>query len=104
MSGASQLREQILNTDFFGSNPNPGANYLVRPTLLCMCSVAQSHPTLCHPMDCSPPGSSPGKNTGVGCHFLLQGIFLTQGLNLSFLQSAELAGRFFTTAPPGKPN
>ena len=35
-------------------------------------------------MDCSPPGSSvhgifPG--TGVGCHFLLQEIFLTQGLN-----------------------
>ena len=27
----------------------------------------------------------PGKNTGVGCHFLLQGIFLTQGLNLSLL-------------------
>ena len=36
----------------------------------------QSCPTLCDPMDCSPPGSrpwdSPGKNTGVGCHFLLQ--------------------------------
>ena len=27
----------------------------------------------------------PGKNTGVGSHFLLQGIFLTQGLNLHFL-------------------
>ena len=27
----------------------------------------------------------PGKNTGVGCHLLLQGIFLTQGLNLSLL-------------------
>ena len=27
------------------------------------------------------PWGSPGKNTGVGCHFLLQGIFLTQGLN-----------------------
>ena len=27
-------------------------------------------------------GIFPGKNTGVGCHFLLQGIFLTQGLNL----------------------
>ena len=27
----------------------------------------------CNPMDCSLPGSSsPGKNTGVGCHFLLQ--------------------------------
>ncbi|CAN0476709.1 unnamed protein product [Rangifer tarandus platyrhynchus] len=34
-------------------------------------------------MDCSPPvhGSSLGKNTGVGCHVLLQGIFPTQGLN-----------------------
>ena len=27
------------------------------------------------------PWSSPGKNTGVGCHFLLPGIFLTQGSN-----------------------
>ena len=26
-----------------------------------------------------------GKNTGVGCHFLLQGIFLTQGSNLCLL-------------------
>ena len=42
------------------------------------------------PMDCSPPGSSvqgdsPGKNTGVGCHALLQGIFPTQGLNSDLL-------------------
>ena len=29
----------------------------------------------------SPPWDSPGKNTGVGGHFLLHGIFLTQGLN-----------------------
>ena len=39
--------------------------------LVWVCSVAQSCPTLCDPMDCSPPGSSvhgdsPGKNTGVG--------------------------------------
>ena len=39
-----------------------------------------------NPMDCSLPastvhGGSPGKNTGVGCHALLQGIFPTQGLN-----------------------
>ena len=40
-------------------------------------------------MDCSLlgtrflcPWNSPGKNTGVGCHSLLQGIFPTQGLNL----------------------
>ena len=36
----------------------------------------QSCPALCNPIDGSPPGShpwdSPGKNTGVGCHFLLQ--------------------------------
>ena len=36
----------------------------------------QSCPTLCNPIDSSPPGShpwdSPGKNTRVGCHFLLQ--------------------------------
>ena len=50
---------------------------------------AQSCPALCDPLDCTPPGSCPwnflGKNTRVGCHFLLQGIFLTQGLNLNLL-------------------
>ena len=56
---------------------------------MCVCiyvCVAQSCLTVCDPMDCSPAGSSvhgifSGKNTGVGCHFLLWGIFLTQGLN-----------------------
>ena len=48
--------------------------------------VTQSCLTLCNPMNCSLPGSSvhgdsPGKNTGVGCHALFQGIFPTQGLN-----------------------
>ena len=43
--------------------------------------------TLCDPVDYSPPsssvhGASPGKNTGVGYHFLLQGVFPTQGSNL----------------------
>ena len=43
----------------------------------------------CDPMDCSPPGSSVhgnslGKNTGVDCHSLLQGIFPSQGSNLAF--------------------
>ena len=32
------------------------------------------------------PGDSPGKNTGVGCHFILQGIFPTQGSNLGLLR------------------
>ena len=51
-----------------------------------LCLVAQSCLTLCDLMDCSPPGSSvhgdsTGKNTGVGCHALLQGIFPTSGSN-----------------------
>ena len=50
----------------------------------------QSYLTLCNPMDCSLPGSSvhgdsPGKNTEMGCHALLQWAFLTQGLNLCLL-------------------
>ena len=52
--------------------------------------VTRSCPALCHPVDCSLPGSSVhgdswGKNPGVGCHFLLQGIFLTQGSNPGLL-------------------
>ena len=43
-----------------------------------LCLLTQSYPSLCNPMDCSPPGTSvhgdsSGKNTGVGCHALLQG-------------------------------
>ena len=51
----------------------------------------------CDPMDCSLPasslhGDSPGKNAGVGCHALLQGIFPTQRLNSVF----RTAGGFLT--------
>ena len=49
----------------------------------------QSCPTLCNLIERAPgssvSGSFPGKNTGVGCHFLLQGIFLTQGSKLKCL-------------------
>ena len=41
--------------------------------------------------------NSPGKNTRLGCHALLQGIFLTQGLKLSFMSPA-LVGGFFTSS------
>ena len=59
--------------------------------LVCLVSpvcflVSQPCPALRDPTDCSPPcasvrGDSPGKNTGVSCHALLQGIFPTQGSN-----------------------
>ena len=62
-------------------------------------------PTLCDPMDCSPPRllcpwDSPGKNTRVSCHALLQGIFLIQGLNLDLLSFLHMyVGSLPLTAP-----
>ena len=51
------------------------------------------------------PWDFPGKNIGVNCHFLLQGIFLTQiKLSSPILQAVScISGRFFTAEPPGKP-
>ena len=43
-----------------------------------------------------------GKDTGVGCHAILQEIFLTQRSNLSLYMSLALACRFFTTQLPRK--
>ena len=67
------------------------------------CSVTKSCPTLCDPMDCSPPGfsvDSPGKNTGVDCHSLLQGIFLNQGLNLCHLHCRQILYCWATREAP----
>ena len=63
-----------------------------------LCLVAQSCLTLCNPMDCGPPGSSihgdpPGKNTGVGCHACLQGIFPIQGWNPGLLYCRRILYR-----------
>ena len=46
--------------------------------------------------------NSPGKTTGVGCHFLLQWIFLTQGLNPRLLHWQVNFFFFFTAEPPEK--
>ena len=56
----------------------------------CRVAVVQLHRTLCNPMDSARtrllcPWDFPGKDIGMGCHFLLQGIFLTQGSNLCLL-------------------
>ena len=69
---------------------------------VCMLSCF-SHVQLCDPMDCSSPGSSvhgdsPGKNTRVGCHALLQRNLLDPGIKLTSLMSSALAGEFFTTS------
>ena len=61
-------------------------------------------PLFCHPVE---PHARllclwgfPEKNTGVGCHFLLQGIFLTHGLDLWLLHWQVDS---FIMEPPGKP-
>ena len=52
---------------------------------VCVWGCAQTCSTLCYPMDCTRQAplsmGFPGKNAGVSCHFLLQGIFPIQGLN-----------------------
>ena len=70
-------------------------------------SVAQLCPALCHPMGCSPPGSSvhgdsPGKNTGVDCHSLLQGIFPIQGLNPGLQHRRQILYHLSHQGSPGK--
>ena len=62
---------------------------------VCVCLISHSCLTQCNPMDCSLRGSSvhgnsPGKNTGVGCHALLQGFFLTKGLNPGLLHCKRI--------------
>ena len=59
-------------------------------------------------MDCSPPGSSvlgmfPGKNTGVGCHFLLSGELPNPGIEPGSLVSAALQADSLPSEPPRKP-
>ena len=75
--------------------------------VLYVSSVAQSCLTLCSPMDCNLSGSCPwnflGKNISVGCHFLLQGIFPTQGSNPHHLHLRHWQAVSLSLAPPRKP-
>ena len=65
---------------------------------------SQSCPTLCDPIDCSPPGfcpwNSPGKNTGVGCHSPLQRSFSTQGSNPHLLHYRQILYRLSYQGSP----
>ena len=70
-----------------------------------MCLVAQSCLTLCDPMDYSPPGGLVhgdflGKNTGVGCHALLQGNLPNPGVKP---RSPALQADSLLSEMPGKP-
>ena len=75
----------------------------------CLCAQSlQLWLILCDPMDCSLSGvsvhgDSPGKNTGVGCHFLLQGIFPIRGSNSHLLSLLYWQAGSLPLTPPGNP-
>ena len=75
-----------------------------REILVVVALVIKSCPTLYTLMDsrllclCD----FPGKNTGLDCHFLLQGDLPNPGIEPTSSASPALAGRFFTHEPPGK--
>ena len=63
--------------------------------------VTQSSPTLCNPMDCNLcPKNSPGKNTGMGNHSLLQVISMTRGLNPGRLHRRQILHRMSHQGSP----
>ena len=59
--------------------------------------------TLCNPIDHSCPWDSPGKNTGVGCHFLLQGNLSDQGTDPMSLAYPALQVVSLTLSHLGNP-
>ena len=72
---------------------------------VCMCAKSlQLCPTLFDTMDCTAwllcPWDSPGRNTEVSCHFFLQGIFPTQGLNPHLLCLLHWQVGSLPPAPP----
>ena len=97
------LCQLYLEQNFIGVHVNLSSLYSSQ-VIAVLCLITQTCLTFYDPMHCSLPGSSvhgdsPGKNTGVGCCALLQGIFPTQASNQRVLRmSPALAGRFFTTS------
>ena len=74
---------------------------------VCVCAQSLSHVHLCNPMDYSPPDSSvhgifQARILEWGCHLLLQGSFLTQGLDPCLCISCT-GRQILPTELPGKP-
>ena len=94
-------------TTILHSSRNPGwkhkvtidslSPHFILVHIVCVCVCVCSHsvvsdflrPSGLQPARLLCPWGSPGKNTGVGCHCLLQGIFPTQGLNLGLLHCRQ---------------
>ena len=88
---------------------SPSAWWLYLMPIMYMCSVTQSQPNLWDPVDCSPPGSSVheifrASILEVGCHFLLQGIFLIQVSNQHLLHLLHWQVDCLSLCHLGSPN
>ena len=94
-----QKDEKTLNLDEY---KNQVIDNVIK--LFCCCLVTKSCPNLLRPHSLWPtrlcPWNFPGKNTGVGCHFLSRGSSSPRDQP----HVSSLAGRFSITEPPGKPN
>ena len=93
MQWAQRRKDEGLNCDPSRKNENKWSK--INEANVCM--SAQLCPTLCDPMDCSPPGFSvhgtfSGKNTGVGCHLLLQWTF--QPKHQTYIACVSCIGRW----------
>ena len=88
------LTRQKLGTRKLPPDSYKGINPIHEPCPHKVCSATQSCPTLCDSTDWSI-----WKNTGVGNHFLLQGIFSTHASNSNHALQADS----LPSEPPGKP-
>ena len=102
---------QALNLPCHSDPPNNYRSYHLWGEWLSGSPMCACSGTLVMPgsLDGSAPGSplcpldSPGKNTGLGCHALPQGIFPDPGIEPRSPPSPASAGRCFILSPPGKP-
>ena len=87
------------------SVPGGLSHLLIQTFLLVMCSVVSDslQPHGLQPARRPCPWNFAGKNTGVGCHYQLQRIFLTQGLNPRLLSLLHWQAGSLSLVPPGKP-
>ena len=110
---ASHRRPASLKTRLQEKDRKPLRGRCVRSTGwnlhgVCACRVAQSCLTLrphgLYSARLLCPWDSPGKDTGAGCHALLQGIFLTKGSNLCLLCLLHWQACSLPLALPGNPS
>ena len=99
----SHIKAPILTVAVFGDGAFKG----VIKGMCCLCAkLLQSCPTLCDRMNCSQPGSSVQgifqARCWLGCHALLQGIFLAQGWNLHLLGLLRWQASSLPLMPPNE--